>query len=291
MAIGTSLQPDSAHAARTCGPLPSAQGVGWPTATLQTGLWVDSQYRYNRLMLEDRLTLTSAFGAAGWRTVVYSPADTKPWPEGERFYGFDELVRGEGLEFDGPRYGFESVPDQFTLGRLHERELADRSGPPVMAEVDLISSHHPWTPIPRMVDWSEATDPEAYAGQQDGQPSQRELFSDPSAVRAAYAESIEYSLESVLSYVTTNGDKDLVVLMVGDHQPHSYVSGVGAGHDVPMSVISGDPAVLGAMKSWGLTPGLIPAEGTTVGRMDGLRDRLLNTFARPLPKATPTGCG
>ena len=38
-------------------------------STLQSGLWVDSQRRYEQLLGSDRLTLTSAFADAGWRTV------------------------------------------------------------------------------------------------------------------------------------------------------------------------------------------------------------------------------
>lgn len=262
-------------------------------ATLQSGLWVDSQYRYNRLLLSDRLTLTAAFDAAGWRSVTYAPAITKPWPEGERFYDMDELVRGSELEFDGPRFGFDSVPDQFTLAKLHERELtvAKPERAPVMAEIKLISSHHPWTPVPRLLDWGAATDPAAYAGQVDGQPTQRELFGDADTVRAAYGAAIEYSLDTVLSFVATYGDKDLVVLLVGDHQPHSYVAGVGSGRDVPVSLIAGDPRVLNAIKEWGWAPGLAPAPDAPVARMDTLRDRFFRAFEAPLQESTSAGCG
>jgi len=265
-------------------------------ATLQTGLWVDSQYRYNRLLLSDRLTLTDSFAAEGWRTVTYAPAITKPWPEGERFYDFDELVRGSGLKYDGPRFGFDSVPDQFTLARLHERELAAPHSmrAPVMAEVNLISSHHPWTPVPRLVDWSHAGDPSAYTGQPAGQPTQRELFGDATAVRTAYGEAIEYSLEAILSFVATRGDEDLVVLLVGDHQPHSYVSGVGSGREVPVSLISADPGVLSAIGRWGWDPGLAPASDAVPSGMDVVRDRFYQAFgqrATGAPARPPTGDG
>lgn len=262
-------------------------------ATLQSGLWVDSQYRYNRLLLSDRLTLTGAFAEGGWRTVTYAPAITKPWPEGQRLYRFDELVLGSGLEYDGPRFGFDSVPDQFTLARLQERELAAPMSQrtPVMAQVNLISSHHPWTPVPRLVDWSTATDPAAYAGQPEGQPTQRELFGDPAEVRAAYAAAIEYSLASVLSFVATYGDEDLVVLVVGDHQPHSYVSGAGSGREVPVSLISADPGVLAAIENWGWEPGLAPSPNAAATGMDAVRDGIYQAFGAPAPLPDGPACG
>ena len=39
-------------------------------------------------------------------------------------------------------------------------------------------------------------------------------------------------------------DKDLVLVLLGDHQPASIVSGDRAGHDVPVTVVAHDPAVL-----------------------------------------------
>ena len=62
-------------------------------ATLQSGLWVDSQRRYRQLLGADRLTLTDLFGRAGWRTVFDVPANTEDWPEGKDFYGFQRLLR------------------------------------------------------------------------------------------------------------------------------------------------------------------------------------------------------
>jgi hypothetical protein len=57
---------------------PTFGGVSWLAhSTLESGLWVDSQQRYNQLLTQDRLTLTRAFGRAGWRTVFDVPANTK----------------------------------------------------------------------------------------------------------------------------------------------------------------------------------------------------------------------
>ena len=45
------------------------------------------------------------------------------------------------------------MPDQFTLAALQRHELAPSDRSPVMAEIDLVSSHGPWVPLPRLVDW------------------------------------------------------------------------------------------------------------------------------------------
>ena len=60
---------------------PTFGAMSWLAhSTLQSGLWIDNQGTYDLLLGRDRLTLSSAFGKAGWRSVGMIPADTEPWP-------------------------------------------------------------------------------------------------------------------------------------------------------------------------------------------------------------------
>ncbi|MDQ4055190.1 MAG: CDP-alcohol phosphatidyltransferase family protein, partial [Actinomycetota bacterium] len=248
-------------------------------STLQSGLWVDSEGRYGQLLDAERLTLTDAFGRAGWRTVFDVPANTEDWPEGEEFYGFDQMYDSRNVGYQGPEFGYASMPDQYTLAELRRRELTD--GPDrrdVMAEVDLVSSHHPWTPLPRLVDWDAVGDGSVFAGMpEEGEPK-GEVFGDPDKVRTAYGRSIEYSLDTVFSFLETYPDPDLVVVMLGDHQPHTYVTGADPGHDVPISVIAQDAAVLDRIAGWGYQDGMHPDPDAPVWPMDDFRDRFLTAF-------------
>ncbi len=110
---------------------------------------MNSQQRYNQLVTDDRLTLTDAFGRAGWRTVSDVPSNTHAWREGSTFYHFDKLYDANNVGYRGPKFSYASMPDQYTLSALQRMELAKKDRTPVMAEVDLVSSHHPWTPLPR----------------------------------------------------------------------------------------------------------------------------------------------
>src|SRR5258707_5141519 len=47
---------------------------------------------------------------------------------------------------------------QYTLAALQRLELEQPNRAPVMAEIDLVSSHTPWVPLPRLVDWSRVGD-------------------------------------------------------------------------------------------------------------------------------------
>jgi len=101
--------------------------------------------------------------------------------------------------------------------------------------------------------------------------------------RRAYGRSIEYSLNAVFSFVERYGRDDLVLVVLGDHQP-ARVSGHGAGHDVPVSVIARDPAVLDRIAAWGWAAGMRPGPTAPVWPMSAFRDRFLSAFgSRPTP--------
>ncbi len=135
-----------------------------------------------------------------------------------------------------------------------------------------------------MLDWHELGDGSVYDGMPEEGESAEEVFRDPDAVRNAYGESIEYTLTSLFSFLETYPDPDLVVVLLGDHQPHSYVTGDDPGHDVPISVIAQDPSVMAQISAWGWQDGLHPSPDAPVWPMDPFRDRFLSAFS---PKPPP----
>jgi hypothetical protein len=248
-------------------------------ATLQSGLRVDTQQRYDQLMTARRLTLTEAFGRAGWRTVFALPSVRRAWPEGRRFYRYDDLFGTQDTGYDGPAFGWSRVPDQYALDAFGRRVLDVPDRPPVMAEVDLSSSHHPWTPLPRTVPWDELGDGRVFRGQRADQPDEARLLADDDAVRAAYGRSIVYSLRTTCAWLERRpAEDDLVVVLLGDHQPHSYVTGGDPDHTVPVSLIARDPAVLDRVAGWGWDEGLRPGSDARVWPMEAFRDRFLRAF-------------
>ena len=70
------------------------------------------------------------------------------------------------------------------------------------------------------------------------------------------------------------------MVMLGDHQPATIVSGQDAGHDVPISIIARDPAVLDRISGWHWAEGLRPRPDAAVWRMDSFRDRFLAAYGR-----------
>jgi uncharacterized membrane protein YhaH (DUF805 family) len=256
-------------------------GESWLAhGTLLSGLWIDTERRHRSLTAGDRLTLPRMFGRAGWRTVSVEPAIDRPWPEG-RFYGYDRAYDSRNLGYRGPRFSYATMPDQYAFATFQRRER----GPghrPVMAEITLVSSHSPWTPLPRLVGWDAVGDGSVFhdPGTRVGGPASTVLGS-PSRLRAAYRQSIEYSLSMLISYVQEYGGDDLVLVLVGDHQPAPVVTGARAGRDVPVTIVARDRAVLDRVAGWGWDPGLNPGPGAPVWRMDAFRDRFVSAFGPP----------
>jgi hypothetical protein len=258
---------------------PTYGGISWLAhSTMQSGLWVNTPRRYDQLTASNRFTLSDAFNRAGWRTVDDVPSNNRAWPQGKSFYHFAKLYDRRNVGYRGPKYAFASMPDQYVLSALQRLELSKRHRRPVFAEIDLVSSHEPWTRIPRMIPWRRVGDGSVFKGMPAGTATQDALYSNPARVRAAYAQSIRYTLNSLVSFVQHYGDPNLVLVVLGDHQPWSVVSGQGANHDVPVSVIAHDPAVLDRISGWGWNDGLRPAATAPVWPMSAFRDRFLTAF-------------
>lgn len=258
---------------------PTFGGISWLAhSSLQSGLWVDSQQRYDQLLDSERLTLTSAFQAGGWRTVSVAPANHRDWPEGLAFYGYDAELNAANLGYHGPAFGYAPMPDQFTLAAFDRLELSRPGRGPVMAEIDLVTSHVPWVPTPHIVDWASIGDGSGYHAQKAGSAAYQVVGRSPSAVRADYERSVVYSLESVVTFLENSAARDPVVVLLGDHQPSAVVPGATASHDVPVSVISRDPSVLGRVAGWGWDDGLQPRPDGPVWPMNTFRNRFLEAF-------------
>jgi phosphatidylglycerophosphate synthase len=258
---------------------PTFGGLSWLAhSTLQSGVRVDGQRRYDQLVQKERLTLTRAFKRAGWRAVGAMPGNRRAWPEGSTFYHYDRVYDRRNFGYRGPGFGVSPMPDQYTLLALQRRELAKHHRPPLFAEVDLISSHAPWTRIPRFISWDDVGDGSIFGRIPADESTKASLFGDAERARAAYGHSIEYSLKTIFSFVERYGHDDLVLVVLGDHQPATVVTGQGASHDVPISVIAHDPKVMDQIAGWRWQDGMSPSPQAPVWPMAAFRDRFLAAF-------------
>jgi phosphatidylglycerophosphate synthase len=254
-------------------------GLSWLAhSTLESGLWVDSQLRYSQLLAARRLTLADAFKRAGWRTVGMPVENNRPWPEGKAFYHWDKIYDRYQLGYHGPQFGYAAMTDQFTFLALQRLELGKKHRRPLFAEVDTVSSHEPWERIPEEIGWDRIGNGSIYKHLPQNVNLDPSFWTTPTRVQAAYGRSIVYALTALTSFVQHYGKKNLVMIVLGDHQPLPVVSGFKANHDVPISIIAHDPSILKRIRSWGWGPGLRPSPNAPVWPMSAFRNRFFNAF-------------
>ncbi len=257
---------------------PTTGGGSWlPHSTVESGLWIDNSKRYSTFTSSNRFTLSDAFKKAGWHTVDDVPENHEDWPEG-RVYNWDQIYDARNVGYQGPNFSYADIPDQYTLATFQHNVLAKPGHPPVFAELDLISSHTPWTPIPRVVDWNAVGNGSIY----DPMPAQgkqvSQVWPDSAKIHAAFGESIQYSLNSLISYLLTYADNNTVMVFVGDHQPSPAVVGDHASHDAPVAIVAKDPSVMQRISGWGWQEGLRPSPDAPVWPMSDFRDKFLGAF-------------
>ncbi|MFF7475156.1 sulfatase [Streptomyces sp. NPDC008092] len=254
-------------------------------ATLLSGLWINNQQRYRNLVSGDRTTLNQYFRRTGaWRTVGVVPGVRRTWPEA-RFFGLDRAYDSTHLGYRGPYFSWTPVPDQFTLEAFDRLEYGRRNRRPLMAEIVLASSHQPWAPLPRMIDWKDLGDGSVFGPIRQAGKDPAEVWKDTDSVRTEYRASIEYSLRSLFGFMRRHARPNTVLVFLGDHQPRPEVVAGSPRRDVPVTIVAHDPAVLDRVAGWGWTPGLKPAPDAPIWAMNRFRDRFLTAFGPRDPGA------
>lgn len=243
--------------------------------SLLSGIEVRDSSRYALFMTQQRPTLVSVFKAHGYRTVDVMPGMRQSWPEGA-FYGFDEIYDSKRLDYRGPEFGWWRIPDQFSLAVLDSEELQRQARKPLFVFFPTVSTHMPFVPTPPLQpDGHRVLTAQPF----DAEPLQRALAQEPDWTHMGknYVSSVEYFLDVIANYLRERPIENFVLIILGDHQPAAIVSGEGASWDVPVYVISRQPAILGSLRARGFRPGLTPAE-RTVGKMNELTPWLLAAF-------------
>lgn len=259
---------------------PTVGGLSWLAhGTLLSGLWIDSQARYDRLMISNQPSLNRLFAEAGWKSIAAMPAITMAWPEAA-YYGYRQILAAADLQYRGKPFNWVTMPDQFTLAAFEQfgRVPARAAGEKVMAEIALISSHAPWTPVPRLVAWEAIGDGSVFNEQATSGDPPSVVWSDPQRVRRQYIETIDYSLQTLGSYVT-RFSKDTVFVILGDHQPAAIITGPNASRAVPIHVISADRDFIARFEAQGFNAGMVPGERAREWPMNEMRQVLIDLFS------------
>lgn len=278
-AVEQQIEAAGLHAASAWVTSPTVGGLSWLAhGTLLSGLWVDSQGRYDRLMISRQPSLNRLFSQAGWHSVAVMPAITMDWPEAA-YFGYDQILAAKDLKYRGKPFNWVTMPDQYTLSAFDSLAVkpARARGQHVMAEIALISSHAPWTPVPKPIDWNQIGDGQAFNQQATSGDPPSVVWADPQRVRSQYIQTIDYSLATLGDFMARQG-RGTVYIILGDHQPAAIITGANASRAVPVHIVTDDAQLLSRFQEEGFTTGMTPGAATQERPMNELRQLLIDGF-------------
>ncbi|MEO7775454.1 MAG: hypothetical protein ABIT36_11125 [Steroidobacteraceae bacterium] len=258
---------------------PTFGGSSWLAhVSLLSGIETRDPEGYDLLMAQSRASLPSLFRTAGYRSIALMPGLKSHWPEGE-FYHFDHIYDDDGLGYTGPAFGWWRIPDQFTLAKLDAREMVARDRRPLFVFYPTINTHTPFRPTPPLQpDWSRLLTSRPY----DAAALQASLAQTSHWMRmgSRYAGAVAASFDVLTSYLPRHSGRNLVLIVLGDHQPPAAVSGASESWDVPVHIIARAGPLLAGLRTRGFVAGNVPPD-IALGPMSALAPLLLQNFAAP----------
>jgi hypothetical protein len=255
---------------------PTFGGSSWLAhSSLMTGVEVRDAQTYQLLLTQQCETLADRFVRQGYRGLALMPGLRHAWPEGA-FYRFEQIYDAGALAYQGPEFGWWRIPDQYALARLDQLEIASTPRQPLFIFYPTISSHLPFRPTPPyQANWARVLTQDPF----EARSLEASLTRSPdwTNLGPAYTDALDYSFTWLAGYLEKHADADLVVIVLGDHQPAANVSGTNAAWEVPVHVITHRVDILEPLRAAGLQPGLKP-ERPALGRMHELTTLLLHSF-------------
>jgi hypothetical protein len=247
---------------------PTFGGSSWLAhLSLMSGVEVRDPETNARLMTELRETMVTNFKRAGHRTVALMPGLRQAWPEGV-FYGFDEIYGAARLDYHGPEFGWFALPDQFSLAKFDALEQSQPSRAPRFVFFPTISTHFPFIPTPPyQPDWTKMFLEHPYDG-----PSIVGAYArqpDWTHFGPGYVNAVAYDYATLAGYLRLHADREVVMILLGDHEPAAAVSGEKAPWDVPVHIVASRREILDRLRARGFRNGLTPAR-PSLGRMHTL---------------------
>lgn len=233
-------------------------GRSWlAQATILSGVATRDQLQFELLRQAQPRTMAQVFGAAGYRTVLAQPGTVRVGSERDLLH-FDQRYVASDLGYRGPRFGWATMPDQYVLDAVRRRELSGARERPLFLSYALVSSHLRWSDLPPVIDdWSTIAD-----GSPFNQLPRRHYdtsWLSLSGASTAYADSIAYDLGVLRRYLSEFVPGDALVIILGDHQPHSDITRQAPSSGVPVHVLSRNGSFVAPFRARGYTPGMVAA--------------------------------
>lgn len=254
--------------------------------SLLSGVDLRDPLRHDLLLTSTRPTLSTLFRAHGYRVYGLYPALSWEWPE-RAFYGFDEFDEAGSLGYRGPPLGYWSIPDQYSIARFEQLHPRGGDAPPRLVFFPTITCHFPFNPVPPyQPDWQRVLTDQPFEQAEVARAlAERPDWLD---MLPGYVRMVDYTYRWLGGFLRQAEPRETLFVLVGDHQPTANISGEGARWDVPVHIVSRDPALLKGFVDQGFRPGLDPPS-QPLGGLHDLTAMLLRGFAQPVSPVAAAG--
>ena len=269
-----------------------AGGSGLSHMSLLAGIDTSDPFHYHLLLASKRPTLLSAFRQRNYETIgvgLYSGRT----PESS-FYQFDHLYSAQDLQYRGPEIGVWKVPDQFAMARVAQWHPPALAGPSRFVFFPTLASHLPFGPTPSVEsDWRALIEQSTV---DTVQPTTVHAQVDWDNLTPAYSRSLTYTFDWLTGFLDQDHPRGCVLILLGDHQPASSVSGPEAAWEVPIHIVTDNTAVVQQLLQLGFVRGITP-DRQPIARLHELTPMLLKAFSTPdqsalrLPRANSGSSG
>ncbi|RMG21054.1 MAG: hypothetical protein D6729_01640 [Deltaproteobacteria bacterium] len=244
---------------------PCVGGESWLASTsILEGIRTTSQHRYRQVVATRPYGMPRFFAERGYATVGIQPANrARPGIPLVDPYGWQHPVFFEQLAYHGPSFGWGVVPDEYSLRYAYDQVIRPLPAPRFVYFAT-VSTHAPWTAIPQITgDWRVLPPAPEVGARADAPFLDRLLYKLRRRLRRpgdfrfdaeAYFAAIRYDLEVLFRFLLERAGEDVVLLIVGDHQPPFLP--VTPSHATPVHVLSRRPAFQAAWEQEGFVPGV-----------------------------------
>jgi hypothetical protein len=282
-AMAKNLESEGFHVVSDFVTSPTYGGFSWfAHSTLNSGVKVIS-HLHSQLLDERRPRgFADYFRDAGYQPILVMPGTTRPWPGMDDYYGFRQHYFSWEFGYQGPRYGWPTMADQFVLYHIQKTEI-ERATKPLFIQYALVSSHAPFSDLPRYVeDWESLGDGSIL--KRTGRDRFKVTWGLSGDVVNAYNAAVTYEMKVIEGFLTNYVHDDSLVIFVGDHQPHQLVTGpTNLTWSVPIHIASRNPELVAPFLRRGYIPGMVPTQPLPHVGMERFMEEFLADFStKPL---------
>ena len=241
---------------------PVKGGFSWlADSSMMTGLNINLEEKYAKVLESSADSLPRIFKRKGYTSILIAPGNAYgDWPEGRRFYGYDNTIVDGDFGYKGPDFCFVPVPDQFALYTVNQYKNQHADKRPFFFEIVLVSGHSPYSKIPAYIPSWQMGDGSIL----DKKPIRTfdNTWVSGSEYREGFQAAMEYDMDTIFGFIETYVDSNDLIIVIGDHQPPRPVAERGASWDVIGHVITGNKKIIRNFTKKGYNEGLIPERKT-----------------------------